>query len=69
VSERPSTVPTTLLFGADDVTLAPAQLAGADGLRVQVVAGCGHHLPDERPDLVAQAVQQMIDSLTIRDGR
>jgi len=69
VPERPSPVPTTLLFGAVDVTLAPAQLAGADGLRVQVVAGCGHHLPDERPDLVAHAVRQMIDSLTTRDGR
>jgi pimeloyl-ACP methyl ester carboxylesterase len=67
--ERPLTVPTTLLFGAQDVTLSPAQLAGADGLRVQVVDGCGHHLPDERPDLVAQAIQQMIDSATMRAGR
>src|SRR5204862_149368 len=42
----PLSVPTTLLFGAEDVTLSPAQLAGADGLRIDVVEGCGHHLPD-----------------------
>ncbi len=55
------TVPTTLLFGAADVTLSPAQLAGADGIAVEVVEGCGHHLPDERPDLVARAVRRMVD--------
>ena len=69
IPERPLTVPTTLLFGADDVTLSPAQLAGADGLRVQIVEGCGHHLPDERPDLVVAAVREMLESRTMRDGR
>jgi pimeloyl-ACP methyl ester carboxylesterase len=68
IRERPLTVPTTLLFGAEDVTLSPAQLAGADGLDIQVVAGCGHHLPDERPDLVARAIREMVDSRTIRGG-
>jgi pimeloyl-ACP methyl ester carboxylesterase len=69
VPERPLTVPTTLLFGAEDVTLSPAQLAGDDGLCIQVVAGCGHHLPDERPELVAQAVRGMLESRTTCDGR
>ncbi len=67
--KRALAVPTVLLFGADDVTLSPAQLAGATGLRLQVVEGCGHHLPDERPDLVAQAVRGMIESRATRDGR
>lgn len=53
-------VPTVLLFGAQDPTLSPAQLAGAEDLRVEVVAGAGHHLPDERPDLVAEAVRAMV---------
>jgi pimeloyl-ACP methyl ester carboxylesterase len=54
-------VPTTLLFGLRDPTLSPAQLAGADrDLRVQLVADAGHHLPDERPDLVATAVRAMV---------
>jgi pimeloyl-ACP methyl ester carboxylesterase len=60
VPARPLPVPTTLLFGARDVTLSPAQLAGVDGLAVQVVPGAGHHLPDERPDLVAGAVLAML---------
>jgi pimeloyl-ACP methyl ester carboxylesterase len=66
---RSLTVPTTLLFGAEDVTLSPAQLAGADGVRVQVVERCGHHLPDERPDLVAAAVREMLGSPIMDDGR
>jgi pimeloyl-ACP methyl ester carboxylesterase len=69
VPERPLTVPTTLLFGARDVTLSPAHLVGADGMRVQVIEGCRHHLPDERPDLVAAAVREMLDSGAMRDGR
>jgi pimeloyl-ACP methyl ester carboxylesterase len=69
VPHRPLTVPTTLLFGAEDVTLSPAQLAGADGLRIEVVEGCGHQLPDERPDLVAAAVREMLDGHVMRDAR
>jgi pimeloyl-ACP methyl ester carboxylesterase len=67
--ERPLTVPTRLLFGAQNVALSPAQLAGGDGLRIKVVEGCGHHLPDERPDLVAAAVREMLESRTTRDAR
>jgi pimeloyl-ACP methyl ester carboxylesterase len=66
---RSLTVPTTLLFGAEDVTLSPAQLADAGDLRVQVVEGCGHYLPDERPDLVAAAVRGVLESHPTCDRR
>jgi pimeloyl-ACP methyl ester carboxylesterase len=52
------TVPTLLLFGTDDKALRPQLLAGyekhADEMRVELVAGCGHFIADERPDLVAE---------------
>jgi pimeloyl-ACP methyl ester carboxylesterase len=51
------TVPTRLVFGADDKALNPALLAGyerrADDMKVELVPGCGHCIADERPDLVA----------------
>jgi pimeloyl-ACP methyl ester carboxylesterase len=54
---RRLTVPTRLLFGADDFVLRPALLAGyekhADRMEVELVPSCGHFIADERPQLVA----------------
>lgn len=51
------TVPTRMLFGADDLALRPSLLAGyekyADDMEVELVPDCGHFIADERPDLVA----------------
>ncbi len=51
-------VPTLLVFGVDDFVLRPEMLAGyerhADGMRVELVEGCGHFIADERPDLVTE---------------
>lgn len=57
------TVPTLILLGADDVVISPRMLRGgdefADDLTVTVVPDCGHHLPAERPDLVAAAALEL----------
>jgi pimeloyl-ACP methyl ester carboxylesterase len=51
------TVPTCLVFGADDRALNSALLDGyerhADDMEVELVHGCGHCIADECPDLVA----------------
>ena len=51
------TVPTRLVFGADDTALRPQLLAGyerfADDMEVELVEGCGHFIVDEQPELVA----------------
>jgi pimeloyl-ACP methyl ester carboxylesterase len=56
-------VPTLLLGGVADRMLAPAVLGGgechADELRVRLVPGAGHQLPDERPDVVAAAAREL----------
>jgi pimeloyl-ACP methyl ester carboxylesterase len=56
---RRLTVPTVLLAGEGDFALSPRSLPGgeryADDLQVQVVPG-GHYLPEERPDVVAEAL-------------
>jgi pimeloyl-ACP methyl ester carboxylesterase len=53
-------VPTLLVLGAADRLLPPAMLGDgtpyADSLDVQVVPGAGHHLPEERPELVASRI-------------
>lgn len=57
------TVPTLLVFGEDDRFLRPSMLAGyerhADDMRVELVAGCGHFIADERPDLVAERAREL----------
>lgn len=70
---RPTlTVPTTLLFGRADPTLSPDRLTVAERhvaqLRVELIDGAGHHLPEERPELVAAAVRAMLVNPAIPAG-
>ena len=59
-------VPTLLLGGAADPVFRPAVLGGgerfADDLRVEVLPGAGHWLPEERPDEVAAAARSLFGS-------
>jgi pimeloyl-ACP methyl ester carboxylesterase len=58
------TVPTLLVFGADDFALRPQLLGGwekhADEMMVELVPGCGHFIADERPDLVADRALEFL---------
>jgi pimeloyl-ACP methyl ester carboxylesterase len=53
-------VPTRLVVGARDPVVRPSLLAGrerfADDLTIELVPDCGHWIPAERPDLVAERV-------------
>lgn len=53
-------VPTLILAGEQDVMIAPPLLSDpgghADDLTIEIVPGAGHHLPAERPDLVAARI-------------
>jgi pimeloyl-ACP methyl ester carboxylesterase len=59
------TVPTRLVNGRDDFALPPALLAGherhADDMEVELVAGCGHFIVDEMPELVAERARSLFD--------
>ena len=50
--------PTRLLFGADDFYIPLALLEGveahSDDLTLDVISGCSHWMPEERPDLIAE---------------
>lgn len=52
------TVPTRILFGADDFAMSTHSLRGhephADDLQIEIVPGCGHFIVDECPELVAE---------------
>jgi pimeloyl-ACP methyl ester carboxylesterase len=58
------TVPTLLMFGADDFYLPRSYVAGyeqhAPLLDVEFVPGCGHFLPEERPDLAAARLRDFL---------
>jgi hypothetical protein len=51
-----------------DFALSPAELDGyqpyADDLRVELVTGAGHFLPEERPRLVAETAISFFSALT-----
>jgi pimeloyl-ACP methyl ester carboxylesterase len=57
------TVPTVILAGERDFMLPPGVLADAgrhaSDLRVEVVAGCGHYVHEERPELVAKTAREL----------
>jgi pimeloyl-ACP methyl ester carboxylesterase len=58
------TVPTLILGGDRDVVIPPSVLAGghrnAENLRFVVVPGCGHLMPEERPDAIASEATAFI---------
>jgi pimeloyl-ACP methyl ester carboxylesterase len=64
VMQPPITVPTITFDGADDGVRSPAP-ASAHASRFtgardhRIVEGAGHNFPQERPDVVAQAVLQL----------
>ncbi|MBO0871682.1 MAG: alpha/beta hydrolase [Micromonosporaceae bacterium] len=55
--DRHLSVPTLLLFGADDFFIPKAYLAGyesnAPDLRLEFIDHCGHFTPEEEPEIVA----------------
>jgi pimeloyl-ACP methyl ester carboxylesterase len=54
---RRLTVPTLLLFGTEDAFFSPLSLRGyepyADDMSVELLAGEGHFVHEERPELVS----------------
>jgi len=60
------TVPTRLLFGADDVYIPAADLVGGerhgDDFQIEFLPGCGHYIPEERPDVVADRARAFFTS-------
>jgi pimeloyl-ACP methyl ester carboxylesterase len=58
-------VPTTVLWGLDDVALLPALLDGLEQwvspLRVQRVPGASHWIVHERPELVADVIRAALN--------
>ncbi|HEX7298245.1 MAG TPA: alpha/beta hydrolase [Solirubrobacteraceae bacterium] len=57
-------VPTLLMLGARDPVVRPAMVAGrerwAADLTVEVIPGCGHFVPEERPELVAERARSFL---------
>lgn len=60
------TVPTLILGGERDVVIPPSVLAGgegkADDLRVVVVPGCGHLMPEENPVAIASEARSFFNA-------
>ncbi len=62
-----------VVWGADDVFFSPSwglrlvdELAGADQL--QLVPFCGHLVPEERPDVIAEVVADLVRAVTEARG-
>ena len=59
----PLSVPTWMMVGASDPAIRPFLLEGAerdaDDLVVEVVRDCGHFVPEERPQLVAERARAL----------
>jgi pimeloyl-ACP methyl ester carboxylesterase len=65
---RRLTVPARLVFGADDFFVSKELVTGdhsehADDLEVELVAGCGHFTPEERPELVADRALALFEGV------
>jgi len=62
--DRRLTVPTRLVGGADDLVVSRQLLDGwqdvADDMKVGILPGCGHFVPEERPDVVASTVRALL---------
>ncbi|MFY9488658.1 MAG: alpha/beta fold hydrolase [Solirubrobacterales bacterium] len=61
------TVPTRLLFGADDPVVLRSVVEAdhsrrADDLSVRIVENCGHFIVDEQPELVTEELLQWFDA-------
>jgi pimeloyl-ACP methyl ester carboxylesterase len=56
-------VPTRLMTGERDAAVPPVLLEGAereaDDLAVETIPGCGHFVPEERPELVAERALEL----------
>ena len=59
----PLSMPTRMMVGASDPAIRPFLLEGAerdaDDLVVEVVPDCGHFVPEERPQLVAERARAL----------
>jgi pimeloyl-ACP methyl ester carboxylesterase len=57
------TMPTRLVLGRDDLPVPEITVRGfephADDMAVEMVEGCGHFLPEERPDVVARNAREL----------
>jgi pimeloyl-ACP methyl ester carboxylesterase len=62
------TVPTLILGGERDNVIRPSMLAAgeghADDLKVQIVPGVGHFLPQEYPQAVAEVMREIFSART-----
>ncbi len=61
---RQLTIPTLLIFGTDDFIVPRSYISGfehhAPTLEADFVAGCGHFLPEERPDLAVSRLREFL---------
>jgi pimeloyl-ACP methyl ester carboxylesterase len=66
--DRRLTVPTHLLMGAGDAFVSKELVAGdhsehADDLTIEVVEGCGHFTPEDRPELVVERAVELFEGV------
>jgi pimeloyl-ACP methyl ester carboxylesterase len=58
------TVPTLLVFGAEDFYVPRSYITGwqshAAHMRVEFVPGCGHFLPEEHPELASACLREFL---------